>query len=90
MYFTPISDITFGFVTKSNSLETFLGKAIWKEVKKAVRSCATFPRGEYGKTAGFRGGKRGTERNEEHRMVGWELIKEGGKTGFKDDLGKKI
>lgn len=61
MYFTPISDITIGFVTKPNSLATFLGKNIQKKVKKGVRSCsscATFPRGEYGKTAGFRGDKK--------------------------------
>lgn len=37
------------------------GKNVQKEVKKAVgsccSSCATFPRGERGKTAGFRGDK---------------------------------
>lgn len=31
---------------------------------------------------------RGTQRNEP-RILWWELIKKGGKTGFKDELGKK-
>lgn len=34
VYFTPISDITIGFVTKPNSLAIFLRKNIQKEVKK--------------------------------------------------------